>query len=564
MKFPKTEIAQVLLSFKGTFRTVGIFSAIINLLMLVPSLYMLQVYDRVLASRNETTLLMLTLMALGAFLFMAALELVRSFVLIRIGAQLDMRMNKRIYTATFEQNLKRAGGNAGQALQDFTTIRQFLTGQGLLAFFDVPWFPIYLAVIFLFSPLLGLFALTGAAVLIALAFANQALSKKPLEEANAVAIKSSNLATNNLRNAEVIAAMGMLPALMARWLRLNDRVLQLQAEASQKAGKISSITKFVRISMQSLILGLGALLVLEGKVTPGMMIVAMILLGRALNPVEQLISVWRSWSSTRSAYQRLNELLVANPVRETGMLLPKPLGEVSVEAVTAAPPGSTVSVLENLNFKIAPGDVLGVIGPSGSGKSTLARLLVGAWPVAMGKVRLDGADVYHWNKDELGPYIGYLPQDIELFAGTVAENIARFGEVDSEKVVMTAKRAGVHEMVLRLPQGYNTPLGDGGAGLSGGQKQRLGLARAMYGDPSLIMLDEPNSNLDEVGEQALIEAIDDLRKQDKTIVIISHKNRILAATTKLLLLMDGKAQLFGPTAQVLDRLRNSRPPVQQA
>lgn len=564
LNIPKTEIAEVLLSFKGAFRTVGVFSAIINLLMLIPSLYMLQVYDRVLASRNETTLLMLTLMAVGAFLFMSALELVRSFILIRVGAQLDMKMNKRIYTAAFEQNLKRAGGNAGQALQDFTTIRQFLTGQGLYAFFDAPWFPIYLAVIFLFSPLLGLFALAGTIVLIVLAFANQALSKKPLEEANRVAITSSNLATNNLRNAEVIAAMGMLPNLMARWLKLNNRVLQLQAEASQKAGTISSTTKFVRVSMQSLILGLGALLVLEGKVTPGMMIVAVILLGRALSPVEQLINVWKSWSSTRSAYQRLNELLVANPRRETGMTLPKPLGEVSVEAVTAAPPGSTVAVLRNLSFTIGPGDVLGIIGPSGSGKSTLARLLVGVWPVATGKVRLDGADVYYWNKDELGPHIGYLPQDIELFAGTVAENIARFGEVDSEKVIVTAKRAGIHEMILRLPQGYDTPLGDGGAGLSGGQKQRLGLARAMYGDPSLIMLDEPNSNLDEVGEGALIEAIGDLHKQGKTVVIISHKNSILATTTKLLLLVDGKAQLFGPTAQVLDRLRKPRPqPVHQ-
>ena len=542
----------------------GVFSAIINLLMLVPSLYMLQVYDRVLASRNEMTLLMLTLMVVGAYLFMGALELVRSFVLIRVGAQLDMKMNKRIYTAAFEQNLKRAGGNAGQALQDFTTIRQFLTGQGLFAFFDAPWFPIYLAVIFLFSPLLGLFAFAGAAVLIVLAFANHALSKKPLEEANTVAITSSNLATNNLRNAEVIAAMGMLPALMARWLKLNNRVLQLQAEASQKAGTISSITKFVRVSMQSLILGLGALLVLQGKVTPGMMIVGVILLGRALSPVEQLIGAWKSWSSTRSAYQRLNELLAANPLRETGMALPKPLGEVSVEAVTAGPPGSTVPVLKNLSFTIEAGDVLGIIGPSGSGKSTLARLLVGVWPVAAGKVRLDGADVYYWNKDELGPHIGYLPQDIELFAGTVAENIARFGEVDSEKVVMTAQRAGIHEMILRLPQGYDTPLGDGGAGLSGGQKQRLGLARALYGDPSLIMLDEPNSNLDEAGEQALVEAIDDLRKQGKTVVIISHKSSILAVTTRLLLLVEGKAQLFGPTAQVLERLRKPRPqPVPQ-
>jgi ATP-binding cassette, subfamily C, bacterial exporter for protease/lipase len=289
-----------------------------------------------------------------------------------------------------------------------------------------------------------------------------------------------------------------------------------------------------------------------------------ILLGRALSPVEQLIGAWKSWSSTRSAYQRLNELLAANPLRETGMALPKPLGEVSVEAVTAGPPGSTVPVLKNLSFTIEAGEVLGIIGPSGSGKSTLARLLVGVWPVAAGKVRLDGADVYYWNKDELGPHIGYLPQDIELFAGTVAENIARFGEVDSEKVVMTAQRAGIHEMILRLPQGYDTPLGDGGAGLSGGQKQRLGLARALYGDPSLIMLDEPNSNLDEAGEQALVEAIDDLRKQGKTVVIISHKSSILSVTTRLLLLVEGKAQLFGPTAQVLERLRKPRPqPVPQ-
>jgi ATP-binding cassette subfamily C exporter for protease/lipase len=563
LKVPQTEIAQALVEFKGAFRTVGIFSAIINLLLLVPALYMLQVYDRVLASRNETTLLMLTLMALGAYLLMSALELIRSLVLIRVGAQLDMKMNKRIYTAAFEQNLKRAGGNAGQALQDLTTIRQFLTGQGLFAFFDAPWFPIYLAVIFLFSPLLGSFALIGTAVLVVLAFVNEAVSKKPLEEANTVAITSSNLATNNLRNAEVISAMGMLPNLIARWFKLNSRFLQLQAEASQKAGAIGSITKFVRISLQSLILGWGALLVLEGKITAGMMIVTAILMGRALSPVEQLISIWKSWSSTRSAYRRLNELLEGNPARQAGMPLPKPLGKISVETLTAAPPGSAVTVLKNLSFVLAPGEVLGIIGASGSGKSTLARLLVGVWPAATGKVRLDGADVYYWNKDELGPHIGYLPQDIELFAGTVSENIARFGEIDSQKVVRAAQRAGIHEMILHLPQGYDTPLGDSGAGLSGGQKQRLGLARAMYGDPSLIVLDEPNSNLDDVGEQALIEAISDLQRHGKTIVIISHRSSVLGATTKLLLLVDGKMQLFGPTAQVLARLTKPGPqPVQ--
>ena len=556
-QIPQSEIAQILISFKGAFRTVGVFSAIINILMLVPVLYMLQVYDRVLASRNETTLLMLTIMVLGAYLVMSALEFIRSFVLIRVGAQLDMKMNKRVYTAAFEQNLKQAGGNAGQALQDLTNIRQFLTGNGIFAFFDAPWFPIYLAVIYLFDPMLGTFALAGTIILIVLAYINEVISKQPLADASAMAIASGNLATNNLRNAEVISAMGMLPNLMARWFNLHSRFLQLQAEASEKSGIITALTKFVRISMQSLILGLGALQVLDGKITPGMMIVASILMGRATSPVDQLIAIWKTWSSTRSAYQRLNKLLEVNPAREAGMSLPKPLGQISVEAVTAAPPGSPVAVIKNLSFVIAKGDVLGIIGPSGSGKSTLARLLVGIWPSAVGKVRLDGADVYHWNKDELGPSIGYLPQDVELFAGTVSENIARFGEIDAEKVILAAKRAGVHDMILHFPQGYDTPLGDGGGGLSGGQKQRIGLARAMYDDPSLIVLDEPNSNLDDLGEQALVAAINDLRNRGKTIVLITHRTSALSTTNKLLLLRDGMAQMFGPTNQVMADLAKS-------
>ncbi len=553
-KSPKNEIAQALNDFKGAFRTVGIFSAIINLMLLVPSLYMLQVYDRVLASRNETTLLMLTLMVLVAFFFMSALEFVRSFVLIRVGAQLDMKLNKRIYTAAFEQNLKKAGGNAGQSLQDLTTLRQFLTGNALFAFFDAPWFPVYLAVIFLFNSSLGVFALCGTIVLIVLAYVNEVVSKKPLAEASSMAIAAGNLATNNLRNAEVIEAMGMLPNLMSRWFKLHGRFLQLQAEASEKAGIIGAGTKFVRVSLQSLVLGFGALLVLDGKITGGMMIVSSILMGRTLSPVEQLIGIWKTWSSTRSAYKRLNELLAANPPRQSGMSLPKPLGHISVEAVTAAPPGSTIAVIKNLSFAIVPGDVLGIIGPSGAGKSTLARLLVGVWPSAMGKVRLDSADVYLWNKDELGPHIGYLPQDIELFAGTVSENIARFGEVDPEKVISAAKRTGVHEMILQFPQGYDTPLGDGGAGLSGGQKQRIGLARAMYDDPSLLVLDEPNSNLDEVGEQALVAAIVDFRKRGKTLVLITHRTSAIGVTNKLLVLQGGVAHMFGPTAQVLTDL----------
>ena len=562
---PSNEIMEAVTGFKGAFKTVGSFSAIINLMLLAPSLYMLQVYDRVLASRNETTLLMLTVMILGAYLFMGALELIRSFVLIRLGAKLDMHLNKRVYTAAFEQNLRRAGSNAGQALQDLANIRQFLTGNGLFAFFDAPWFPIYLLVIFMFDPYLGLFALVGTILLVALAYINESVSKAPLSEANSMSVAANQLATNNLRNAEVIEAMGMLPNLMNRWFKLHGRFIQLQGEASEKAGVIGAVTKFARVSMQSLILGLGALLVLEGKITPGMMIVASILMGRVLSPVEQLINVWKNWSSTRSAYERLNELLGSNPPRRTGMPLPKPSGQISLEGVTAIPPGAPVPAVKNLSLNLQPGDVPGVIGPSGAGKSTLARLLVGVWPSVAGYVRLDGSDIYQWNKDELGPHIGYLPQDIELFAGTVSDNIARFGEVDPAKVVLAAQRAGVHEMILHMPRGYDTPLGDGGAGLSGGQRQRLGLARAMYDDPSLIVLDEPNSNLDEVGERALVLAIDDLRKRGKTIVMITHRSSVLAATNKILLLMDGMPRLFGPSAEVMAELIkiNQQPPATQ-
>nr|WP_315484496.1 type I secretion system permease/ATPase [uncultured Undibacterium sp.] len=563
MKLPQNEIFQVLQTFKSTFRTVGIFSAIINLLMLVPSLYMLQVYDRVLQSQNEITLLMLTLLMLGAYAFMSALEFIRSFVVIRLGSKLDMQMNRRVYTAAFEQNLKRGGTNAGQALQDLTQIRQFLTGNGLFAFFDAPWFPIYLAVIFMFDLNLGIFSLVCVIIMVILAYVNEVVSKKPLTEANSMAIASSNLATNNLRNAEVIEAMGMLPNLMQRWFKLQGRFLNLQAEASEKSGIVTAASKFVRISIQSLVLGFGALLVIEGKMTPGMMIAGSILLGRATGPIDQLIGVWKQWSTVKSAYGRLNELLANNPVRQAGMELPKPLGNVSVEAVTAAPPGSPVAVLKGLTFALEAGDVLGVIGPSGSGKSTLARLLVGVWPAAVGKVRLDGADIYQWNKDQLGPHIGYLPQDIELFGGSIAENIGRFGDIDSEKVILAAKRAGVHDMILHLPKGYDTYIGDGGAGLSGGQKQRIGLARAMYDDPSILVLDEPNSNLDDVGEQALVVAVNDLRQRGKTIILITHRTSVLGVTTKLLLLREGVAQAFGPRDQVLAALNQAAQQAQQ-
>jgi ATP-binding cassette subfamily C exporter for protease/lipase len=548
------EIKTALRTFSSAFKSVAAFSAVINLLLLVPSLYMLQVYDRVLASGNKTTLLMLTLIALGAFLIMSALEFVRSFVLVRVGAQMDERLSSRVYTAAFEQNLRKAGGNAGQALADLASVRQFMTGQGPFAFFDAPWFPVYLAVIFLFSPVLGWFALGGTLVLIGLAILNERLSGPPLAEANALAVAAGSLATNNLRNAEVIEAMGMLPALMRRWHTLHARFLSLQSQASDKAGIVTAASKFVRTTMQSLVLGIGALLVLKGDMTAGMMVVASILVGRVLAPVDQLIQVWKQWSGTRSAYERLSDLLEQNPVRENGMALPAPAGRVTFENATAVPPGASTPSLRGLSLALEPGDVLGVIGPSGAGKSTLARVLVGVWPVTAGSVRLDGADVHRWNKAELGPHIGYLPQSIELFGGSVSENIARFGDVDPEAVVLAAKRAGVHELILKLPQGYDTVIGDGGAGLSGGQRQRIGLARALYGDPALIVLDEPNSNLDDAGEAALVAAIKDLQARGRTVVLITHRSTVLGASNKLLLLSDATSRLFGPTREVLAEL----------
>jgi ATP-binding cassette, subfamily C, bacterial exporter for protease/lipase len=551
---PKNEIIDAVMQFKHIFHSIGAFTACINLLMLVPSIYMMQVYDRVLASRNDITLLMLTLLMLGLYVLMSVMEHIRSMVVIRMGSKIDHHLNERIYTAAFEQNLKQAGVNAGQALNDLTTIRQFVTGNGMFAFFDAPWFPITLAVIFIFDFWLGVFGLVSTALLIALAWINELLTHRPLAEANSIAVKSTMMASNNLRNAEVIEAMGMLPNMRGRWFAMHSKFLELQAEASSDGSRIAAVTKFARVTVQSAILGVAALLVIKNVITPGMMIAASILLGRALAPVEQIIGVWKQWRGVVSSYNRLNELLENSPKRVDGMSLKAPLGALSVEGVTAAPPGAKSALLKGVTFNLEVGEIMGLIGPSGSGKSTLARLLVGVWPAVGGQVRLDGADIYKWNKEELGPSIGYLPQDIELFAGTIAENIARFGEVDSDKVIDAATLAGVHEMILRLPEGYDTVIGDSGTGLSGGQKQRVGLARALYGSPSFIVLDEPNSNLDDVGELALTRAILQLRELRKTVILISHRPNIIRVTNKLLFLRDGVVTAFGPTEQVLQAI----------
>lgn len=558
----RTELGEALNRFRTIFYSLAAFSCVINVLGLTPALYMLQVYDRVLASANETTLLMLTLLVVGLFLLSALLEFARSQVLIRVGNHFDMMLNQRIFTASFERNLRRSGGNPAQAIQDLTNLRQFLTGNALIAFFDAPWTPIYIAVTFMVHPLLGVITLGGSIILIVLAYVTNIVTQKPLAAANQASITAAAFTNNHLRNAEVIEAMGMLPGLRARWLGQHNQVLALQTLASDRNARISTASRFVRITLQSIILGAGALLVIDGTITAGMMIVCSILMGKALGPVEQAIGAWRQMLGTRQAYSRLDEILNEAPPRGDTLSLPAPKGHIRLENVIATAPGGQHSILKGLSFDIPAGDAVGIIGPSAAGKSTLARVLVGVWPSRAGTVRLDGADVYLWNKDELGPHIGYLPQDIELFEGTIAENIARFGSVDDEQVIEAAQRAGVHGMILHLPQGYDTHLGTDGASLSGGQKQRIALARAVYGNPAVLVLDEPNSNLDDSGEAALVQAIADMKRLGTTVVLITHRMNILNAMDKLLVMRDGGLVLYGPRDDVLKALRQPhKPPV---
>ncbi|MCH7419169.1 type I secretion system permease/ATPase [Pseudomonas mosselii] len=554
------EVLRALRACRAGLGNVALFTAVINVLMLAPALYMLQVYDRVLSSRNEMTLLMLSLMVLGVFAFMGLLEWLRSQVVIRLGTRMDMNLNPRVFEAAYEASLAGHRGAAGQMLADLTALRQFATGQALFAFFDAPWFPVYLLVMFLFSPWLGLMALLGAVLLTLLAWVNERLTQAPFAEAGQLSQQAGLEASANLRNAEVIEAMGMLAAVRQRWARLHHGFLARQNLGSERTAAVTALTKTVRLALQSLVLGLGAWLAIEQLITPGMMIAGSILMARVLAPLDQLIGAWRQWSGARLAYQRLSELLRAQPPRPAGMPLPAPLGKLTLEQVGATQPGSSRLCLNNLGFELPAGESLGIIGPSGSGKSTLARLLVGAVVPASGKVRLDGADLRVWDRGALGQHIGYLPQDVQLFAGSIADNIARLGAVDAQQVVAAAQLAGVHDMILKLPGGYDTLLGEGGLGLSGGQRQRIGLARALYGLPALIVLDEPNSNLDEAGEQALVEAIARLREHKRTLILITHKSSLLAGLDNLLMLKGGQLQAFGPTARVLqDAQRAARP-----
>ncbi len=545
---------QALRQARGIFLCVGFFSLFINALMLVGPLYMLQVYDRVLTSGSLPTLVFLTVAAVGLILTSALLEFVRARVLVRLGGQLDGQLDERLFSGLLGFALGFNGNSTAQPLRDMETVRTFLTGPGIIAMFDAPWTPLFLAVVFMFHPLLGFVALAGAAILFLLAAISELATRKPLTEATRNSLGALQFAESTTRNAEVIEAMGMLPGLRQRWLSVHRRALAEQAKASDRAGAITAASKFVRPVLQVAMLGTGAYLALQQIITPGVMIAASIIMGRALAPVEGAINNWKNLILARGAYRRVNDFVRDNGDQEQSMRLPRPVGAVSVNRLVAAPPMGRSPVIKGISFYIAPGEVVGVIGPSAAGKSTLARLLVGVWAPSSGNVRLDGADVSKWNHLELGPYLGYLPQDVELFNGSIAENIARFSEPNPEQIVQAARAAGVHELILHLEQGYDTVIGEGGAILSGGQRQRIGLARALYGDPAFVVLDEPNSNLDGEGEAALNRVLLDLKARGTTVVIIAHRPSVLAVVDKMLVLRDGMIEMYGAKDEVLPKV----------
>ncbi|MHC2620517.1 ATP-binding cassette subfamily C protein [Bradyrhizobium huanghuaihaiense] len=552
------ELRRLLQTCQGYFATAGIFSLAINLLYLAGPLYMLQVYDRVISSASEITLLMLTIALLLAFMALAGLDAVRARVLTRASIRLDREIASRVMTAIIDRSAN-AGGARSQAIRDFDTFRQFVTGTGIHAIFDLPWAPIYIVVIFALHPFLGAFALGCSVILVLMALLSEWLVKLPLTESNEAAARSYSFTEMSLRNTEVVRAMGMTGGLLRRWSRDRDRMLERQVAASDRAAAIQSLIRFLRLAMQSLILGLGAYLVIERVTTVGSMFAASILLGRALQPVEQIVGSWRGLVSARAAFLRIRELLTAHPVLEAGLTLPRPKGHVSVEALTFVPQGGARPILRGVTFAVEAGEVLGVIGPSGAGKSTLSRQLVGVLTPSAGAVRLDGADVATWVKRAIGDHVGYLPQDIELFSDTIAANIGRFDEGSDKDVILAAQLAGVHEMILRLPHGYDTQVGEGGAILSGGFRQRIGLARAVYGGPSLVVLDEPSSNLDAEGDVALADCIVQLKKGGTTVVIVSHRPATIGVVDKILVLREGVAEMFGARAEIMARLTRPVP-----
>ena len=552
-KYP--ELAASFNDVKSYFIYAGLFSAAVNLLMLVPVIYMLQVYDRVVSSGSYSTLAMLTLLMVALTAALGGFEWVRSMILIAASNRIEKNLRRRVSDATFKRALLTGGAvSNSQPLSDLSSLRQFLTGNGLFAFFDAPWFPIYVFVMFMFHPLFGYAAIFAGIVMVALAYTTEKVTSKKLQDANSQSNWINNQVNGTLKNSEVIAAMGMADDLRHRQEKRFDQVLTLQTDASRSAGLLQSLSKTFRMVMQSLLLGLGALLALRQEISPGMMIAGSLLLGRALAPIDMLVGTWKGFTLARGQYDRLGQLLNQIPKDADTMSLPAPTGKLSAEQVMVVPPGSKNIVVRGVNMELNAGEALGIVGPSASGKSCLARALLGIWPTYSGKVRLDGADIFAWDRTELGPYIGYLPQDIELFDGSISENICRFGDVDPDKVVEAARTAGVHDLILHLPQGYDTVIGGSGGILSGGQRQRIGLARAIYGSPKYLVLDEPNSNLVDQGERELVEAIRRIKSEGATVIIITHRTMVLQCVDKILVMRDGAASHFGPRDQVLAAL----------
>ncbi len=540
---------------RSSLATAGVFSVFINLLMLVPVVYMLQIYDRVLSSGSEPTLVMLTLIVVFLFAVLGTLEWLRAQVMIMVSTKLDASLGKTVYGAIFARAWA-GGGRAGSAqpLSDLHQVRGFLTGPGLFAFLDAPWLPLYLGVMFILHPVLGWAGVAAALVLVALAFWAEAATGGTLREAGQVAARAEQETQTNLRNVEAVAAMGMLPRLCERWQRTHLGAIALQHQASRRAGLISALSRTLRMSIQSLILGLGAWLALRNEVSAGVVIGGSILLGRALAPIDQVIAHWRSFVNARAAYARLNDLL-RQPMAEAPMALPAPLGAVKFEQVVVQPAGARKPLLNELSFSLEAGQQLAVIGPSAAGKSTLLRALLGLHTPVSGTVTLDGAELAQYDRTGLGAHLGYLPQGVELLPGSVAENIARFGPIDAPAVVSAAMAAGVHNLILALPEGYGTRVE--GPALSAGQRQRIALARAVYGQPRLVLLDEPNSNLDEEGDAALLHTLGELRRWGSTVVVVTHRTNILQQVDRVLLLVQGKLALFGTREQVSGALQQA-------
>ena len=553
--FQRSELTGVLATFKQEFWAVGVFSMVANLLMLAPTLYMLQVFDRVLVSQSEMTLLALSLITLFLFGVMAFAEWMRSRVLVRAGVRLDARLSSRVFNASFDAYLNQTGGAQPRAFGDLIQVRQFLTGNGVFAFFDTPWVPVYVGVLFILHPWLGVMAIVFALIQGALAWWGHKTSVAPSEAAVKASSDVNMYLQSKLRSSEALEPMGMVGNLQGAWHSRHLNYLAVSAEAQGVTHRITAISKFIRYSQQSLALGMGALLVIDGQLSPGAMIAANVLTTRALAPIDMMVGVWRGFISAREAFARLETLLGKYPQRDVALKRVAPKGVLSLRNVVASAPGRTSPILKNVSLDASPGTVTVILGPSGSGKSTLARVIMGIWTDVSGDVLLDDMPLNSWDRGELGPYIGYLPQDIELFEGTIAENIARFSDLESSKVIAAAKSAGLHDMILRLPKGYDTPIGEAGSLLSGGQRQRVGLARAVYGNPMLVVLDEPNANLDDVGEAALMGTIWTLKALGKTVVLITHRPGAIAAADQLVILRDGVVHMTGPREAVLAEMR---------